>query len=164
LNVLVHTRHAEQFNKMLSRLDPNTHVKLLQVTEFTPATAAMLAAKVEAGEFVVIAADRVPVSENGRTVVVPFLGAPAHFPLGPWVLASALRCQVVFFSVTHDVSGEGYLVEFERFAERVELPRGRRDEAAAAYVSRYAQKLEALCRRSPYDWFNFFPFWEPPRG
>ena len=28
----------------------------------------------------------------------------------------------------------------------------------------YAQKLEQLCRDSPYDWFNFFPFWEPPRA
>lgn len=163
LNVLVHTRHAEQFNALLRRLDPHSQVKLIQVTDVAPATAALLSQKVDAGEFVVIAADRVPVSDaSGRTVKVPFLGAEAAFPIGPWILAAALKCQVILFSVLHE--DDTYRVRFEKLAERVELPRGRREAAAAEYVSLYAQRLELLCRQSPYDWFNFFPFWEPPRA
>lgn len=163
LNVLVHTRNAEQFNSVLQRLSPDSQVKLLQVTDFSPATAAMLSQKVEAGEFVVITADRVPLSDaSGRTVPAPFLGGIAHFPIGPWVLASALKCQVILFSVNRE--DDSYRVRFEKLADRVELPRGKREEAAAQYVERYAQKLEQLCRESPYDWFNFFPFWEPPRA
>ena len=163
LNVLVHTRHAEQFNAILKRLDPRSQVKLIQVTDVGPPVAAMLSEKVDAGEFVVIAADRVPVSDAvGRTVPAPFLGATAYFPIGPWVLASALKCQVILFSVTHE--DDTYRVRFEKLADRVELPRGRREAAAAQYVTLYAQRLEQLCRQSPYDWFNFFPFWEPPRA
>lgn len=163
LNVLVHTRHAEQFNSVLQRLSPGSQVKLLQVTEFSPGTAALLSEKVEAGEFVVITADRVPLSDSsGRTVPAPFLGAIAHFPIGPWVLASALKCQVILFSVLRE--DDSYRVRFERLAERIELPRGQREEALTGYVTHYAQKLEQLCRESPYDWFNFFPFWEPPRA
>lgn len=163
LNVLVHTKRAEQFNAMLERMDPDTQVKLIQVTDVAPSTAALLAQKVDAGEFVVLAADRVPVSDaSGRTVAVDFLGAPAHFPIGPWVLANALKCQVIFFTTVHE--GDSYRVTFERLAERIELPRGRREEALEAYVSLYAKKLEEICRASPYDWFNFFPFWEPPRA
>lgn len=163
LNVLVHTRHAEQFNSVLRRLDPNSQVNLLQVTDFSPAIAAMLAEKVSAGEFVVIAADRVPVSDaSGRTVPASFLGAPAFFPLGPWVLAAALKCQVILLSVLHEQGT--YQVRFERLFESVHLQRGKREIAAAPYVALYAQKLEQLCRKSPYDWFNFFPFWEPPRA
>ena len=163
LNVLVHTRHAERFNSVLQKLDPHSQVKLIQVTDVSPATAALLSQKVDAGEFVVITADRVPLSDtSGRTVTAPFLGREAHFPIGPWVLANALKCQVILFSVNRE--GESYRVRFERLAERVDLPRGRREEAAKEYVTRYAQKLEQLCRESPYDWFNFFPFWEPPRA
>lgn len=163
LNVLVHTRNAEQFNSVLKRLSPGTQVSLIQVSDFSPATAAMLAQKVDAGEFVVITADRVPLSDaSGRTVAAPFLGSTAYFPLGPWVLASALKCQVILFSVLRE--GESYRVRFQKLADRVELPRGKREEAAAQYVALYAQKLEQLCRESPYDWFNFFPFWEPPRA
>lgn len=163
LNVLVHTRHAERFNSVLQRLDPHSQVKLIQVTDVSPATAALLAEKVDAGEFVVITADRVPLSDStGRTVPVPFLGSTAYFPIGPWVLASALKCPVILFSVNRE--DDTYRARFEKLAERVELPRGKREEAATGYVAQYAQKLEQLCRESPYDWFNFFPFWEPPRA
>lgn len=163
LNVLVHTRNAEQFNSVLKKLSPDSQVSLIQVADFSPATAAMLAQKVDAGEFVVITADRVPLSDaSGRTVPAQFLGGTAWFPIGPWVLASALKCPVILFSVLRE--GESYRVRFEKLADRVELPRGKREQAAVAYVERYAQKLEQLCRESPYDWFNFFPFWEPPRA
>jgi predicted LPLAT superfamily acyltransferase len=156
LNVLVHTRHAETFNSVLRRINPKTHVNLLQVSDFGPDIAAALAFRVERGEFVVIAADRVSLGV-GRTVTVPFLGELAPFPLGPWVLASALKCQVILFSVIR--SDGGYRVHFEKMTELVALPRATREEAAKAYIARYAAYVEALCRRSPYDWFNFFDFW-----
>jgi predicted LPLAT superfamily acyltransferase len=163
LNVLVHTANAERFNQVLKRLDPDTQVKLIQVTDVSPATAALLAEKVDAGEFVVIAGDRVPVSDaSGRTVSVPFLGSMAHFPIGPWVLASALRCQVILFSVLRE--DDTYRARFERLAERVDLPRGKREAAAAEYATGYARRLEELCRSAPFDWFNFYPFWDPPRA
>ena len=30
----------------------------------------------------------------------------------------------------------------------------------ADYAQRYAQILTDLLKRSPYDWFNFFAFWD----
>ncbi len=162
LNVLVHTKHAERFNSVLRRLDPSTEVNLLQVTDFSPATAAMLSERVERGEFVVLAADRVPVSETGRVVWASFLGKPAPFPVGPWVLASALKCQVVLLTALH--RGRSYHVRFERYLEKVELPRGRREEALRALVGGFARRLEAECAKSPYDWFNFYPFWDSVHG
>ena len=163
LNVLVHTRNAERFNAILKRLSPESQVKLIQVTDVSPATAALLAEKVAAGEFVVLTADRVPPSDtSGRTVPATFLGATAHFPIGPWVLAAALKCQVVLFSVLRE--GDSYHARFEKLADVIELPRGKREEALSKWISLYAQKLEGHCRLSPYDWFNFFPFWEPPRA
>jgi predicted LPLAT superfamily acyltransferase len=158
LNVLVHTKHAERFNSVLRRLDPTTEVNLLQVTDFSPATAAALSERVERGEFVVLAADRVPVSETGRVIHVPFLGQPAPFPVGPWILASALKCQVILLTALHQ--GKSYHVRFERYQERVELPRAHRGEALEALVSGYARRLEEACKKSPLDWFNFYPFWD----
>ena len=64
LHILVHTRHAERFNRMLTRVNPQSAERLLQVTEVDTATIAHLAARVELGDFVVIAADRVPVTSE----------------------------------------------------------------------------------------------------
>lgn len=161
LNVLVHTRHAVRFNRLLQRLNPNNALTLIEVTEIGPATAVLLADKVAAGECVAIAGDRVPVFAS-QTVEADFLGHPAHFPIGPYVLASLLKCPLYLLGCIHD--GDGYLLHFERLAERVELPRGRRQAAMAEHAGRYAAALAALLRRSPYDWFNFFPFWDQSRN
>jgi predicted LPLAT superfamily acyltransferase len=159
LTVLVHTRHAERFNQLLKRLNPHSPLTLLQVTEITPATAVLLQARVAAGEFVAIAGDRVPVG-SGRTATASFLGHAAPFPVGAYVLASLLKCPIYLLGCIHDGDGYGYALHFEPFAERIELPRGKREAALDDYAQRYADRLTELLRRSPYDWFNFFPFWD----
>ena len=157
LHVLVHTRHATEFNRILKRLNPTNEVQLLEVTEISPATALLLSEKVGQGEYVVIAGDRVPVLAS-QTVSADFLGHPAPLPVGPYVLASLLKCPLYFLGCIHQ--GAGYAVQFELLAQQVLLPRTTRQQAMAHYASLYAQAVTAQLVRSPYDWFNFFPFWE----
>lgn len=157
LTALVHTAHAAQFNRLLDRLDPANGVRLMQVTEMGPATATLLAERVAAGEFVAIAGDRVPL-HGGRSVRVPFLGHSAPFPIGAYALASALACPTFTMACVH--RGDGYVINFEAFAESVRLPRGSRDAALAQYAGQFALWLEQQVAHAPYDWFNFFPFWD----
>lgn len=157
LNVLVHTMHAQRFNNILARLDPNANVRLIQVTEIGPATALLLEQKVAAGEFVAIAGDRVPVA-GARTITVPFLGAPARLPIGPYALAALLGCPLYAMGCVRQ--RDGYLLRFTELARDVRLPRKDRDAALAVYGARYAQWIADLLKTSPRDWFNFYPFWE----
>lgn len=160
LTVLVHTKHARAFNQLLAQLDPDSQLNLMQVTEMSPATAVLLAEKVERGEFVVIAGDRIPVSPNPRVAIASFLGAPAPFPVGPYILASLLRCPayLVFSIRTRGVS-ELY---FELLRESISLPRKDRDQAMAQLAAEYAARLEHFCLRAPFQWFNFYDFWHLP--
>lgn len=157
LTALVHTAHAEDFNRLLKRINPDSRVELLQVTMLDAAVAVRLGQRVAAGEFVAIAGDRVPVG-GGRSVVADFLGRPAPFPVGPYVLAAALGCPLFTMACTHE--GDGYRMRFERFCDRVLLPRGARDAALAEQAGRFSRWLEAQLRAAPLDWFNFFPFWD----
>lgn len=157
LTALVHTAHAAKFNRLLDRLDPANGVRLLQVTDMGPGIASLLAERVAAGEFVAIAGDRVPL-QGGRGVHAPFLGHPAPFPIGAYALASALGCAVFTMACTH--RGDGYEVRFEHFADAIRLPRGSRDAALAEHAGRFAQWLERQVVQAPFDWFNFFPFWD----
>ena len=161
ITVLVHTAHAQRFNRLLQRLDPLAAVELVQVTEMGPATAMMLAEKVASGGFVAIVGDRVPV-HGGRSVQARFLGHPAPFPIGAYVLAAALACPVYSMACLHH--GTGYRVVFEEFSPRIVLPRGSRDAALAEQAQRFAHWLEINVARSPLDWFNFFPFWNQDHG
>lgn len=160
ITVLVHTRHAQAFNNMLARLDPRSQLNLMQVTEMTPAMAMQLAERIERGEFVVIAGDRVPVSGAGRVAVAPFLGQPAAFPVGPYVMASVLGCPLyTMFAIREK---DGYELRFERLREEVHLPRRGRDAQLAELAGEYAARLEHHARRSPLEWFNFYDFWHLP--
>lgn len=160
LTVLVHTRHARAFNDMLAAIDPRSQMNLMQVTEMTPATAMLLSERVANGEFVVIAGDRVPVSPDPRVAVVPFLGSPAAFPVGPYVLASVLQCPVCLMFSVHGKNG--YEIHFEQLRETVKLPRKDRDTALAELAGDYAQRLQYHCTRAPLEWFNFYDFWHLP--
>lgn len=160
LTVLVHTRHAQAFNRMLERLNPDSQLNLLQVTEITPATAMLLAEKVAQGEFVVIAGDRVPVSPQPRVAVAPFLGQAAAFPIGPYVLASVLQCPVYLLFST--CTGQRPEVHFELFRESLHLPRKAREAMLAELAAAYAARLQHHCLRAPLEWFNFYDFWQLP--
>lgn len=157
LNVLVHTRHAVQFNQILARLNPNFLLNLIEVSQFNAVTALLLQEKIAAGQFVVIAGDRVPVAAS-QTTTVDFLGHPAAFPVGPYVLASVLKCPLWMLSCVHE--GKGYLVQFQQIAKQVLLPRKQRARALQGYATQFSAALSLSLQRAPYDWFNFFPFWD----
>lgn len=111
---------------------------------------------IDAGGVVGILADR---STSGdRVTSVDFLGAPANFPLGPWLLAGVLNVPVVLcFSV---YSGKGhYDVYFELFSPAAKPARAERDDHARALAVRFAGRLEHFCRMTPYNWANLLNFW-----
>lgn len=160
VTVLVHTRHAQAFNAMLARLDPRSQLNLMQVTEMTPAMAMQLSERIERGEFVVIAGDRVPVSAAPRVAMAPFLGQQAAFPVGPYVMASVLGCPIyTMFAVRQ---GARHELHFECLRERVSLPRAARERVLGELAADYAARLERHARRAPLEWFNFYDFWQQP--
>ncbi|KFN47118.1 acyltransferase [Arenimonas metalli] len=159
VTILVHTAHAPRFNRILERINPQASVRLMQVTDFSPTTAMLLADRVAAGEFIAIAGDRVPV-RGDRVVQAAFLGHAAPLPAGPYLIASVLRCPVWLLSCLHH--GEGYRADIVSFSERIVLPRGDREAGLAEQAARFAAWMTACLRQSPYDWFNFFPFWDAP--
>lgn len=155
MNVLVHTRHAEQFNRLLGEAGAS-HLRLIQVSELDPAVMLQLSERLERGEWLAIAGDRVPL-HGARTVEVDFLGRSAAFAQGPWLLAGLLACPLnLLFCLKHQGR---YHVTLEPFAERVQWRRGQRDQVIADWAARYAQRLGHYCLQAPLQWFNFYPFW-----
>ena len=157
LNILVHTKHAERFNRIMHEVDPNSCLNLIQVTELTPATAVMLQEKLAEGEVVVIAGDRTPLS-GGRQSSVQFFGSEAYFPQGPYILASILKCSVYLLFCAKQ-AGRHHL-SFEPFADSLDLNRRNRDQQIADWAQRYAIRLQHYVSQYPLQWFNFYPFWK----
>ncbi len=113
--------------------------------------------RLDAGAFVGVLADRTLGAEAVHPV--GFLGAPAGFPLGPMRAAAILRRQVIFMAGLY-LGGNRYQLVFEPVADFSDVERVDRNARVVAAVERYALLLEKYCRRAPYDWFNFFDFWQ----
>ena len=141
-----------------------TRLQWLGLTQsrFRIATAMLLEERIARGESLFIVGDRPPASGNGRTLDIPFLGREAPFPIGPLFLAHLLKCPVYLFFCVQE--GRGYRIHMEPFAERVDLPRKGREDALRAWLERYALAVEARCRETPFQWFNFYDFWGEARS
>ena len=157
LTVLVHTRHAEHYNRVLREFRPEAAVNTLQVTDIGPETAIALQERVERGEWVVIAGDRTPVGGGQRVSRVPFLGTDADFSQGPYILAALLGCPVYLLFCPRE--GGVYRLYAERFADRIDLPRNNREAVLDGWSANYAGRLEHYALKAPLQWFNFFDFW-----
>src|SRR5262245_40626786 len=160
INVLVYTRHAALYNRIVKAIRPDVEDHTIQVTEVGPATAIDLRERIERGEWIAIAGDRTPLTGEARMSRAPFLGAEAPFSQGPYVLAALMGCPVYLMFCLRE--GDGHAVYFEHFADRIELPRRNRAEFLAELAARYAQRLEHHCLRAPLQFYNFFDFWRAP--
>lgn len=92
-----------------------------------------------------------------KSVRCDFLGAPAQFPLGPFALAVQRDVAMLSIFVMKE-SAKRYRI----FVERIDtgdasLPKRQRMEHAARLFS---AQLEAIVRRYPTQWFNYYDFWE----
>ena len=92
LNVLVHSKHAQAFNEALQKAGAE-HIRLIQVTDLDTTLMMELNRRIEDGEWIAIAADRVPV-RGEKTTDINFLGHTAPMPQGAWLLAALLKTQV----------------------------------------------------------------------
>jgi predicted LPLAT superfamily acyltransferase len=96
---------------------------------------------------------------DDATVDCEFLGKMAPFPVGPFRMAALLR-RPVFFMAGLYLGGNRYQIHFEPLADFSETPRAERDAAMRAAQQLYAERLSHFCRLAPYNWFNFFDFWQ----
>ena len=160
INILLYDQHAKKFAALIERANPESRMNLIQVTDVDMDLAFKLNAKVQDGEWVIIAGDRVPVGDSERVCEVSFFGRQARLPIGPYVLATLLQCPVYLL---HCFRLDGnYQLVMQQFEEEIRPARGSRHAAYANYAQKFASALESQVIRAPLQWFNFYDFWEIP--
>lgn len=155
IRTLMHEDNAAKANGLYNALDPGRAAAVIPLGR----PESMLAAKecLDRGGIIGILGDRAARGE--RMVPTTLLGAPAPLPAGPMQLAAVLGAPV-YTCAGLWLGPRRYALHFELFAERVTLDRARRDAALADWLARYAAWVEEQCRAHPYNWFNFFDFWQ----
>jgi predicted LPLAT superfamily acyltransferase len=158
VSMAMYEDNARKINSILAAINPEVRPDIISLGHLD----AMLkvAERLACGAFVGLLGDRTLGEEPVHAVSI--LGERAYLPTGPMRAAAILRRSVIFMVGLYR-GGNHYHVVFEPVADFSASSPKTRDDAVRAAVERYAALLDKYCRSDPYNWFNFFDFWQEPR-
>jgi predicted LPLAT superfamily acyltransferase len=135
----------------------NAKFRFLPLTG-SPTDLVALVAALKRGEIVAMLGDR---AYGSPTASVPFLGGTASFPIGAYVMAAVANAPLVHVFSLREPRGHYHFFGFP--PQRPHMPaRRQRDAAMREYAVHYSRDLESVLKRDPFQWYNFFPFWNEP--
>ncbi len=165
VTMVMYPANAHNIHSVLQAIAPE--FKLAVITIGRAASTLAIRDALQAGRLVGLLGDRLPPGEagaaasaRGKVMQIPFLGVPAGFSDGPLRLALLLRQRVIFMAGLYR-GGACYDVRFETLADFRHAPADAqaREQLVLQALQRYVVRLETLCREAPYNWFNFYDFW-----
>jgi predicted LPLAT superfamily acyltransferase len=155
LKVLMNIDHNQSITCFVNSLNAELADTIIPIKG--PETLLRVKESLEQGYLVGTLGDRVVA--NDKTARCSFLGVETAFPIGPVLLASMLPCAVILAFGLYR-GGNRYDVYFERLADVITTDRRRRYADLQYWTQRYVDRLEHYARSAPYNWFNFYDYWE----
>ncbi len=153
---------TSKFNALLHELNPDLMNSVLDANKMGVDSAVWMKEQVATGNVVAIAGDRTSANSQGRNIEMNFLGDPANFPEGAFTLASILNAPIYFtFAIRkHDFDiRTPYEMHVVKASTSFDCSRRERPGKIKDLVREYVQLLEKLSLRHPYQWYNFYNFW-----
>jgi predicted LPLAT superfamily acyltransferase len=160
VNVTMFRAHAPRINRVLRELNAGADLHVIELASGDLGGILELKDCIDRGEHVALLADRHAPGPKERSAHASFLGEPAPFPQSPWILASLLECPVHLVMAIR-TGPRSYRVWVEPLAERIVLPKGKRETGVMPHAALLARRLEEVCCQYPRQWFNYYDFWNP---
>jgi predicted LPLAT superfamily acyltransferase len=154
VNLVMYEDNARNVITVSKAIDPSLADAVIPLGKLD--SMLQVAQRLNRGEWIGVLADRALDREG--MVTASFFGDPAAFPASPFRIAAMLKRPVVLMAGLY-LGGNRYHLYFERLIEQSELLRRDR-QSVERWVQRYAHRLEHYCRLAPYNWFNFYDFWD----
>lgn len=104
------------------------------------------------GEVLTVAGDR---NMGEKAIDCDFMGGKAPFPAGVFQLCAAIKCPILLTFVIKE-QGNNYRIYTEELEVNHALSRA---EKAKNLAQQFAARLEQMAYKYPYEWFNFYKFW-----
>ena len=94
--------------------------------------------------------------EGNKTLTTNFLGSPAKFPLGPFLLASTFKVPVSFVFAVKESK-----LHYHFFASQIkDYSNFAKNEVMQKMLNDYAEEMESKVKQYPEQWFNYYNFWK----
>lgn len=150
VNIVLLDGEEEQIKKVMNDATGERHFKTIAIKNDMSHMFKIHAAA-RNHELICIHGDRF--LDGAKTLEESFLGAPARFPMGPFVMASKLGLPVSFVYGMKENKSKYHFYCTEPKTNKTTAPELLKD---------YVNKLEEMVVSYPNQWFNFYPFWKKP--
>ena len=153
---------SKGFNALLNEVNSDSSFNLISTDNIGPETILILQERLEKGELVVIAGDRVS-AHTDRNLLIDFLDKKANLPYGVFLLIALLNVPTYF---VNGLRQKDFSVhpKYDMFVKKnpiqFDCTRKEREQRILQSAKNYAKNLEILAKVHPYQWYNFFDFWE----
>lgn len=155
LRIVLDKAIGARFMEVMAELHPEMAGMIIDSEQDSVALGLSIGDALKAGDWVGFLADRH--RKGDRTVEVEFLGARAHFPIGPYLIAALFKAPII--CAFSRFSDGVYTVHCEVLTTATNIPRKAREQHLQDLVQAYANRLEHHVKATPYAWFNFYDFW-----
>jgi predicted LPLAT superfamily acyltransferase len=153
INVVMFDGEHEQIKKYLTGVTGQRNVNVI-VIKNDISHIYQISDALNRKELVCMHADRY--LEGNKVVAVPFLGSPAKFPIGPFVLAATFKVPVSFVFAMKETN-----LHYHFFAtpDRND-PTISKDALSKKLLAEFAIEMENKVKIYPEQWYNFYNFWQ----
>jgi predicted LPLAT superfamily acyltransferase len=148
INLVTTDNEHQEIKKQLEAISVKSNIKFIIVKDDMSHIFDINAA-LNDNELICFTGDRY--FEGSKTLEGQLLGASAKFPAGPFLLGSRLQVPVVFVYVMKE-----RLKHYHLYARKAEF----KNRDTNDLLNQYTQSVNWILNKYPYQWFNYFDFWE----
>lgn len=155
VNIFLQADACKIFNDFLKTLELHIpEIEVFPVEEISPQTSIEISDRLQNGEIVFMAGDRLSAQNENVAYEAEFLNHKVKFPLGTLKFALMLNVPVYFIVCVKD--GKKYKIFTEKFVSE----KLKRSEKLEDLKLQYVKFLEKYTLLYPEQFFNFYDMWE----
>jgi predicted LPLAT superfamily acyltransferase len=148
INLLTTDKEREAIKDYLDRISTKSQIKfILYEDDFSHIFE--IGAALSRNELICITGDRYV--KQTKFLEGDLLGKKAKFPAGPFIMGQKLNVPILFVYVMKESN-----LHYHLFARKVEANAG----DARSILAHYIESITWILKRYPYQWFNYFDFWD----
>ena len=149
VNVFLQKNSCEIFNGFLEYIKVETNVEVFPVEEISVDTAVVIKEKLNKGEIVFMAGDRLSAQYPELYYETELFAHKVQFPQGALKFSQILECPIFFVVCAKE--GKNFKIHLKKFDFT-----GSKKEVFKVLQQEYKDFLEKMTLRYPYQFFNFY--------
>lgn len=152
VNLFLEAKQCKIFKSFIDKISSDNPIVTYPVEEIDLTTSIELKDKLDSGEIIFMAGDRIAPNNDNAVFQTDFLGRKVNFPIGAFKFGMLMGAPIYFIACTKE-KHDKYAIHIQKF-EFI----GKRQKKLEELEQQYVKFLEKLTSKYPYQFYHFYDF------